>query len=176
MKVELRIPVNRVEGDLDIDLVIEDNVIVDAKSIGVLYRGFENILKKRDPLDALVITPRVCGICSVSHLLASVKALEDAYEIDPPMQAKRLRNISIISESLQSDLRQVFLMFMSDFANEIYEDKSFYEEAKRFYAPFRGEMARKTLDITKDIVKIIAYIGGQWPHTCLLYTSPSPRD
>ena len=165
MRVELRIPVNRVEGDLDIDVLIEDNVITEAKSIGVMYRGFENILKKRDPLDALVITPRVCGICSVSHLLASVKALEDAYEIDPPIQAKRLRNISIISESLQSDLRQFFLMFMADFANEIYEDKNFYEEAKRLYAPFKGEMARKALDITKDIVKIIAYIGGQWPHT-----------
>ena len=165
MRVELRIPVNRVEGDLDIDVVIENNIITDAKSIGTMYRGFENILKKRDPLDALVITPRVCGICSVSHLLASVKALEDAYEIDPPIQAKRLRNISIISESLQSDLRQTFLMFMADFANEIYENRDFYEEAKRLYAPFKGEMVRKTLDITKEIVKIIAYIGGQWPHT-----------
>ena len=165
MRVELNIPVNRVEGDLDINVTIEDNVIVDAKSIGTMYRGFENILKGRDPLDALVITPRVCGICSVSHLLASVKALEDAYEIEPPIQAKRLRNISIISECLQSDLRQFFLMFMADFANEIYADRDFYEEAKRLFAPFKGEMSRKTLDITKDIVKIIAYIGGQWPHT-----------
>ena len=165
MKVELNIPVNRVEGDLELKVSIEDNYIVDAKSVGVLYRGFENILKNRDPLDALVITPRVCGICSVSHLLASVKALEDAYGIEPPIQAKRLRNISIYSENLQSDLRQVFLMFLSDFANEIYKDKNFYEKAKRLYTPFKGEMARKTLDITKDIVKIIAYIGGQWPHT-----------
>ena len=165
MKVELRIPVNRVEGDLDIDVVIEDNVITDAKSIGVLYRGFENILKGKDPLDALVITPRVCGICSVSHLLASVKALEDAYGINPPAQAKRLRNISIMSENLQSDLRQFFLMFMPDFANEIYKNRSFYKKAQKLYKPFVGEMAKKTLDITKDIVKIIAYIGGQWPHT-----------
>ena len=165
MKVELNIPVNRVEGDLEINLSIENNLIVDAKSIGTMYRGFENILKGRDPLDALVITPRICGICSISHLLASVKALEDAYEIDPPQQAKRLRNISIISESLQSDLRQFFLMFMADFANEIYKNRSFYEKTQKLYAPFKGEMARKTLDITKDIVKIIAYIGGQWPHT-----------
>jgi len=165
MKVELRIPINRVEGDLDINVVIEDNKIVDAKSIGVMYRGFENILKGRDPLDSLVITPRVCGICSVSHLLAAVNALENAYDITPTMKAKRVRNISIMAESLQSDLRQVYLMFMSDFANEIYKDREFFELANRLYAPFKGEFSKKIVDITKEIVKIISIIGGQWPHT-----------
>ena len=165
MKVELRIPINRVEGDLDIEVVIEDNKIVDAKSIGVMYRGFENILKDRDPLDSLVITPRVCGICSVSHLLAAVNALEDAYEVTPTMRAKRIKNLSIMAESMQSDLRQVYLMFMSDFANEIYKEKGFFELANRLYAPFKGEFSKKILDITKEIVKIIAILGGQWPHT-----------
>jgi len=163
--IELRIPVNRVEGDLDIEIKIEDNIITQAKSIGTLYRGFENILKGRDPLDSLVITPRVCGICSVSHLTAAVKALENAYNITPPKQAIRLRNISILSENLQSDLRHIFLMFMSDFTNEYYKNFEFFELANKLYAPFKGEFTKKTLDITKEIVKIIAYIGGQWPHT-----------
>jgi len=165
MRIELRVPVNRVEGDLDIEITIENNKIVDAKSIGTLYRGFENILKGRDPMDALVITPRVCGICSVSHLLASTKALESAYNVKPPMQAVRLRNLSIMAENFQSDLRQVYLMFMPDFTNEIYKNKDFFEEATKLYAPFKGEFTKKILDITKDILKIIAYIGGQWPHT-----------
>jgi len=150
MKVELQIPINRVEGDLDIKVTIEDGIITDAKSIGTLYRGFENILKGRDPLDSLVITPRVCGICSISHLTAAVKALEDAYDITPPPQAIRLRNISIISENLQSDLRQVFLMFMSDFTNEYYKDKSFFEKTTKLYAPFKGETSKEVLDITKE--------------------------
>jgi len=165
MKIELQIPINRVEGDLDIKVSITDNKITEAKSIGTLYRGFENFLKDRDPLDSLVITPRVCGICSVSHLLAAVKALEDAYKITPPLQAIRFRNLSNISENMQSDLRQVFLMFMPDFANEYYKNYSFYELANRLYQPFHGEISKKILDITKDILKIIAYIGGQWPHT-----------
>jgi len=163
--VELQIPLNRVEGDLDIHVKIEDGVITEAKSIGTLYRGFENILKGRDPLDALVMTPRVCGICSISHLSAAVKALEDAYEITPPMQAVRFRNLSIICENLQSDLKQVFLMFMADFANEYYKESSFYERAKEYYEPFKGKLSRTLLDATKDILKVIAYIGGQWPHT-----------
>ena len=163
--VELQIPLNRVEGDLDIKVKIEDGIITDAKSVGTLYRGFENILKGRDPLDALVMTPRVCGICSISHLSASVKALEDAYGITPPAQAIRLRNLSIMCENLQSDVKQVFLMFMADFAHDYYKDYDFSEVAKKQYEPFKGELSRKLLDSTKNILKIIAYIGGQWPHT-----------
>lgn len=163
--IELRIPVNRVEGDLDIEVKIEDGIITEAKSIGTLYRGFENILKGRKPFDSLVITPRVCGICSVSHLLAAVKALENAYKITPPKQAVRLRNLSIISENMQSDLRQFFLMFMADFSNEYYQNKEFYDLASRLYAPFIGKTSKEVLDVTKNILKIVAYIGGQWPHT-----------
>jgi len=163
--VELQIPLNRVEGDLDIHVKIEDGIITEAKSVGTLYRGFENLLKGRDPLDALVMTPRVCGICSISHLSAAVNALEDAYGLTPPMQAVRFRNLSILCENLQSDLKQVFLMFMADFANEYYKESSFYAEAKEFYEPFRGKLSKSLLDATKDILKVIAYIGGQWPHT-----------
>ena len=163
--VELQIPLNRVEGDLDIKVKIEDGVIVDAKSVGTLYRGFENILQGRDPLDALVMTPRVCGICSISHLSAAVNALEDAYGITPPAQAVRFRNLSVMCENLQSDVKQVFLMFMADFAHDFYKESSFYEKAKKYYEPFKGELSRELLMATKDILKVIAYIGGQWPHT-----------
>ena len=163
--IELEIPINRVEGDLDIKIKIKNNKIVDAKSVGTLYRGFENILTGRVPLDALVITPRVCGICSLSHLLAAAKALDNAFEITPPPQAVRIRNLSILAESLQSDLRQHFLMFMPDFSSEYYKDKNFYAQAKELYEPFKGSYAVKTLDITKDILKIVALLGGQWPHT-----------
>lgn len=163
--IELEIPVNRVEGDLDIRIKIQDNKIIDAKSIGTMYRGFENILKGRAPLDSLVITPRVCGICSISHLLAAAKALDNAYGITPPPQAIRIRNLSILAESLQSDLRQHYLMYMSDFASDYYKEKKFHSLAKEYYEPFKGTFAIKILDITKDILKVIALLGGQWPHT-----------
>ncbi len=165
MKIELDIPLNRVEGDLDIKVTIHNNKIIEAKSIGTLYRGFENILKGRAPLDSLVLTPRICGICSLSHLLAAAKALDNAYKITPPPQAVRIRNISILAESLQSDLRQHYLMFMPDFTNEIYNDFSFFSQANSLYKPFQGYFPRKILEITKEILKIIAILGGQWPHT-----------
>ena len=69
-------PLNRVEGDLEIHIEVEDNVVVDARSAGIMYRGFENLLVGRAPLDGLVLTPRVCGICCTSHLLAAAKSLD----------------------------------------------------------------------------------------------------
>ena len=164
-KVILDIPLNRVEGDLDIRVTIEEGIIVDAKSIGTMYRGFENILKERVALDALVITPRICGICSITHLYAAVDALEKAQGIIPPAQAVRLRNLSLISETVQSDVRQFFLMFMGDFANDFYASSSFYEEAKSHYEAFKGSSVKEALRKTTEILKIVAIIGGQWPHT-----------
>lgn len=163
--IELEIPVNRVEGDLDIYIKIENSKIVDVKSKGTLYRGFENILRNKAAMDSLVITPRVCGICSTSHLLAAAKALENAFDITPPAQAVRLRNLSLLAECIQSDMRQTFLMFMSDFASEYYKEYSFYDDALKYYEPFKGIMAKEVLDSTKNILKVIAIIGGQWPHT-----------
>ncbi|NIR13646.1 MAG: Ni,Fe-hydrogenase I large subunit, partial [Desulfobacterales bacterium] len=64
-------PLNRVEGDLEVFVEIENGVVTEARSAGIMYRGFENILVGRAPLDGLVLTPRICGICSTSHLKAA---------------------------------------------------------------------------------------------------------
>ena len=64
----------------------------------------------RSPRDALVIAPRICGICSTAHLYAAVCALEDAWGITPPSNAVHIRNISLMAEIIQSDLRQTFLL------------------------------------------------------------------
>ena len=60
-------PFNRVEGDLEVTLDIEDGRVASARVTTTLYRGFEQILVGRPALDALVIAPRICGICSVSQ-------------------------------------------------------------------------------------------------------------
>jgi len=72
------IPLNRVEGDLEIHLELDrDNVVTAAKSVGTMYRGIENLMTGRGPLDSLVITPRICGICTTAHLNAAAKALDE---------------------------------------------------------------------------------------------------
>ena len=68
-------PFNRVEGDLEVSLDIADGQVRSAQVSSSLYRGFENMLIGRDPLDALVLVPRICGICSVAQSAAAAAAL-----------------------------------------------------------------------------------------------------
>ena len=72
-------PMTRIEGHLKIEVDIEGGKVVDAKSAGTLFRGFEIILKGRDPRDASQITQRICGVCPTAHGTASVRCLDNAF-------------------------------------------------------------------------------------------------
>ena len=103
------IPLNRVEGDLELQLEMEDHVVTQARSVGTMYRGIENLMTGRGPMDSLVITPRICGICTTAHLNAAAKALDMAYGVEIPDNAQRLRNVTLMVEQLQNDVRQAVL-------------------------------------------------------------------
>ncbi|MBI4967466.1 MAG: nickel-dependent hydrogenase large subunit [Rhodospirillales bacterium] len=162
------IPLNRVEGDLEIKVAVEDGRVVDAWSSGTMFRGFERMLVGRAPLDGLVITPRICGICSLTHLTAAAKALDGIAGVAPPPNAGRLRNVALMAETMQSDVRQSVLMHMNGFANVFHSGHDLYDQAVARYASLAGERSLDVVRQTKRIVEIIALIGGQWPHTSFM--------
>lgn len=164
----LTIPINRVEGDLELRLRIEDGVVADSWSSGTLYRGFERIMVGREALDGLVITPRICGICSTAHLTAAALALDTIAGVQPPPDAVRIRNLTLMAELLQSDLRHTFLTFTVDFCNPAYRDSHLYPEAVRRYEPLKGETAASVVGETRRILEIVAILGGQWPHSAYM--------
>jgi len=180
-KVTLNVPLNRVEGDLEIRVEVDGDRVIDAWSSGTMYRGIENILHGRQATDGLVITPRVCGICGTAHLYAAVKALEAVNGVRPLPDAVRLRNLTLLAEHLQSDVRQAFLMFTADFVNPAYKDLQGYAEAVRRYTPLAGETVLEVIRETRKIVEIVAILGGQWPHSAFMVpggvvTVPSQDD
>ena len=75
-RTTLNIDLNRVEGDLEFQVDLDGNRVVDARCVGTLFRGFEQLLIGRAPKDGLVITPRVCGICGTAHLYTAALALD----------------------------------------------------------------------------------------------------
>lgn len=164
----VRVPFNRVEGDLDVRVEISDGVVTDAWVSGTMFRGFETMMIGRGPLDGLVITPRICGICSTSHLHAAAHALDDLTGIDVPGNATRLRNVTQMAEHLQSDMRHLFLMFAVDFTDSCYQQRSFYKEAAERYTPFKGSTLIDVVKQTRRILEIVAIIGGQWPHSSFM--------
>lgn len=167
-KTKKIIPLNRVEGDLELHLEIEDNVVRDARSVGTMYRGIENLMTGRGPMDSLVITPRICGICTTAHLNGAAKALDMAYGAEVPDNAQRLRNVTLMVEQLQNDIRHGILLFMPDMTHPRYGQQPLHGEAFRRYAVLKGETTLQTVDETKRLLEIIAILGGQWPHSSFM--------
>jgi len=179
--VTINAPLNRVEGDLEVTAEIKDGVVSDAWCSGTMYRGIEKILVGRGPMDGLVITPRICGICSMSHLTAAAKALDCITGAAPPPDAVRMRNVLLMTEHVQSDLRHTFLTFAGDFTNPAHSGLEHYDEAVKRYEPFKGEIVLEVLRETPKLLEIIAIIGGQWPHSSFMVpggivSAPSNRS
>ncbi|WP_404378779.1 nickel-dependent hydrogenase large subunit [Caenispirillum salinarum] len=87
-------PVTRIEGHLRLEVnVDDDNVIRNAVSTGTMWRGIELILQGRDPRDAWAFVQRICGVCTGTHALTSVRAVEDALGIEVPENANTIRNM-----------------------------------------------------------------------------------
>ncbi len=158
-------PVGRVEGDLDVRVNIRDGVVVDAWTSAELFRGFEVILKGKDPQAGLIVTPRACGICGASHLTCAAWALDTAWQTEVPRNAILARNLGQIAESLQSFVRHHYGLFQIDFTNKNYSKSPFYDEAVARWAPYVGRNYEKGVTISGRPVEIYALFGGQWPHS-----------
>ncbi len=158
-------PVGRVEGDLDVRVDIEDGVVVNAWTSAELFRGFEIILRDKDPQAGLVVTPRACGICGASHLTCAAWALDTAWGTEVPRNAIIARNLGQLAESLQSLPRHHYGLFMIDMVNKNYKSSQYYEEAVKRWAPFTGTNYELGVTISGRPVEIYAMLGGQWPHS-----------
>ncbi|HHY25198.1 MAG TPA: nickel-dependent hydrogenase large subunit [Desulfitobacterium dehalogenans] len=86
-------PVTRIEGHLKVEVEVTNGVVTDARSIGTMFRGFEPLLKGRDPRDATYVTERTCGVCASAHGWASSLCLDDAFGAKVPAGGRLIRNL-----------------------------------------------------------------------------------
>ena len=94
-------PITRIEGHLRIEAEISNGKVADAYSAGTMVRGFELIMRGRDPRDAWAFAERVCGVCTTVHALASVRTVENALDITVPPNAELVRNLMFCAQYLQ---------------------------------------------------------------------------
>lgn len=161
-------PLTRISGFLEIDVRIENNVVVDAKTKGNLFRGFEQMLVGRSPFDAVYFTQRICGICSAAHSMASSLALEDALKIEPMEQGRYLRDIIHCCEFLQNHIRHFYQYTVPDYVklgqNTLLEtDHHDFRLAKEM----NNRIAQHYLDslaISRSAHQMLAVLGGKAPH------------
>ncbi|NQT85467.1 nickel-dependent hydrogenase large subunit [bacterium] len=112
-------PMTRVEGHLDISVTIDvkrtSQRVVAARSSGTMFRGFELILRGRDPLDAPHYTQRICGVCPISHGMAASKNLEAAMGIAPTDNGRILRNLVLGANFVQSHILHFYHLAALDY-------------------------------------------------------------
>jgi hydrogenase large subunit len=112
-------PITRIEGHLRIEAVVENGVITDAFSAGTMVRGFEKILKGRDPRDAWAFTERACGVCTTVHALASVRTVEDALGITVPRNAEIIRNLMFCTQLVQDHVVHFYHLHALDWVDVV---------------------------------------------------------
>ncbi|NBC35224.1 hydrogenase 1 large subunit [Novosphingobium sp. FSY-8] len=113
-------PVTRIEGHMRCEVNIDSaNVIRNAVSTGTMWRGLEVILKGRDPRDAWAFTQRICGVCTGTHALTSVRAVENALGIMIPENANSIRNIMQLSLQVHDHLVHFYHLHALDWVNPV---------------------------------------------------------
>ncbi|MCK9189254.1 nickel-dependent hydrogenase large subunit [Acidithiobacillus sp.] len=110
-------PVTRIEGHLRIEAEVKDGVITGASSSGTMVRGLEIILQGRDPRDAWAFAQRICGVCTLVHGIASVRAVEDALHYPIPQNAQLIRNLMIAAQFVHDHVMHFYQLHALDWVD-----------------------------------------------------------
>lgn len=161
-------PLTRISGFMEIDVMVENHQITEAKVKGNLFRGFEQMLIGRSPFDAVYFTQRICGICSAAHSMASSFALEDALNIEPMEQGKYLRDIIHCCEFLQNHIRHFYQYTIPDFV-KIEQNQLFQSDHTDFRLPkaISNRISQHYFDslpVSRLAHQMLAVLGGKAPH------------
>jgi len=168
-------PFNRVEGDLEVKIDIDDGRVSDARVTSPLYRGFEQMLVGKDPRDALVYAPRICGICSVSQSVAAATALRQAQGITIAPNGERVTNLVLACENLVDHLTHFYLFFMPDFAREIYAKQAWFSKTEQRFKAAKGSATKQLLPVRAQFLHLMGILAGKWPHSLALQPGGTTR-
>ena len=178
-------PITRINGFMEIEADIEKESIVDAKTKGMMFRGFEKMLQGRSPFDAVYFTQRICGICSTAHSMASALALEEALNIVPSQQGRYLRDLLHACEFLQNHLRHFYQFTLPDYV-KLPDDYPLFKRDHndyRFPKDINDKMVNdyfESLEFSRSAHQMLAILGGKAPHNHGVFiggiTSPVSAD
>ncbi|MGA2564425.1 MAG: nickel-dependent hydrogenase large subunit [Steroidobacteraceae bacterium] len=112
-------PVTRIEGHLRIEAQFDGSVITQASSSGTMVRGIEIILQGRDPRDAWAFAQRICGVCTLVHGIASVRAVENALQYEIPVNAQLIRNLMIGTQFVHDHVMHFYHLHALDWVDVV---------------------------------------------------------
>jgi len=110
-------PITRIEGHLRIDVEVDNGQVQKAWASSTMWRGIEKILLGRDPREAWLFTQRFCGVCTTVHALTSVRAVEDALDLEVPLNAQYIRNLIMIAHALHDHVVHFYQLSALDWVD-----------------------------------------------------------
>ncbi|MGB4428177.1 MAG: nickel-dependent hydrogenase large subunit [Thermacetogeniaceae bacterium] len=162
-------PVTRLSGLLSVDVFLEEGVVREAKASSTFFRGFEWIMKGRQITDAVYLTQRICGICSLAHGAVSSYLVDKIYDNEISENAQYLRNIMFAADFLQNHIRHFYIFSIPDyvrmpshppFHGQNKADLRLDEKQNRSIAENYFEAAKAS----QRCHEILALFGGKAPH------------
>ncbi len=163
-------PATRLEGHLKVEVQYNSGRVSSARSSGMMFRGFENLLLGKDPRDAVHITQRVCGVCPISHATASSLALEAASKLSAPDNARIIRNLILGSNFVQSHILHFYHLALLSYiqAPPVAPLSPGYDVDLRFNANDNQRLVNHYLQafqIRRQAHEMAAIFAGKMPHT-----------
>ena len=140
-------PITRLEGHGKIHIFMDDAGVVDRAFLQIPeLRGFEKFVEGRRAEDMPQITSRICGVCPTAHHMASTKALDDLYGVDPPPAAKKIRELVYSIFMVEDHALHFFFLGGPDFVVG--------PDAPKADRNILGVIGKVGLDIGKEVIGV----------------------
>ena len=169
-------PITRIEGHLRIDVEVENGAVSKSWASATMWRGIERILQGRDPREAWLFTQRFCGVCTTVHAMASVRSVEDALNLEIPLNAQYIRNLILIAHALHDHVVHFYHLSALDWVDVLTIPKA--DPAKtaalaQSLSPWQLN-SKQVFQAGQDKVKAVAASGqlgifanGYWGHPAM---------
>jgi len=170
-------PITRIEGHLRIDCEIDKGKVVNAWSSGTMWRGIEKILEGRDPRDAWIFTQRICGVCTTVHAITSVRAVENALNLEVPMNAQYIRNLIIAAHGIFDHIVHFYHLSALDWVDIVSATKADPKAVAKLaqsLSPWHRNSAQEigaVRDKLKSFVgtgQLGVFASGYWGHPAMI--------
>ncbi len=167
-------PITRIEGHLRIEADIQNGKVTDVYSAGTMVRLLEEILRGRDPRDAWAYVGRVCGVCTSTHSLASVRTVEDALGIVVPPNAEIVRNLMFATLYMHDHVVHFYHLHALDWVdvvNALKADPKKTSELAQSISNWPKSSVGYFSDLQKRIGKFVEsgqlgiFTNGYWGHS-----------
>ena len=169
-------PITRIEGHLRIDCEVDGGKVTKAWSSGQMWRGIELILKDRDPRDAWMFAQRICGVCTTVHAIASVRAVENALNLEVPLNAQYIRNMIVAAHGVHDHIVHFYHLAALDWVDIVSALKGDPEGAAKLGATLSDYKANSVPNIraVRDKLKTFVdsgnlgvFASGYWGHPAM---------